>query len=44
MRHSTVQLSEKYYIDATRLPLAAAVASLPKFSVLEKQEGQFMIL
>ena len=33
MRHSTVQQSEKYYIDATHLPLAAAVASLPAFSL-----------
>lgn len=33
MRHSTVQQSEKYYIDATHLPLAAAVAALPKFTV-----------
>ena len=29
MRHSTVQQSEKYYIDAKHLPLAAAVAALP---------------
>lgn len=33
MRHSTVQQSEKYYIDATHLPLAAAVASLPTFTL-----------
>mgnify|MGYP001556798681 CR=1 FL=1 len=33
MRHSTVQQSEKYYIDARHLPLAAAVASLPAFSL-----------
>lgn len=33
MRHSTVQQSEKYYIDATHLPLAAAVAALPRFTL-----------
>jgi integrase len=33
MRHSTVQQSEKYYIDATHLPIAAAMELLPKFTV-----------
>lgn len=33
MRHSTVQQSEKYYIDARHLPLAPALASLPAFTV-----------
>jgi integrase len=33
MRHSSVQQSEKYYIDATHLPLAAAVSSMPAFTV-----------
>jgi integrase len=40
MRHSTVQQSEKYYIDATHLPLAAAVASLPKFSVMDEERSK----
>jgi integrase len=41
MRHSTVQQSEKYYIDARHLPLAAAVASLPTFSVASApRDGQ----
>ena len=31
MRHSTVQQSEKYYIDARQMPFAAALAALPKF-------------
>jgi integrase len=37
MRHSTVQQSEKYYIDAIHLPLADAVAKLPKFSLSNEQ-------
>lgn len=32
MRHSTVQQSEKYYIDARHLPFAEALAALPAFS------------
>lgn len=32
MRHSTVQQSEKYYIDARQMPFAAALAALPCFS------------
>ena len=33
MRHSTVQQSEKYYIAADQLPVAAAMAALPKFAM-----------
>ena len=40
MRHSTVQQSEKYYIDATHLPLAAAMELLPKFTVCTAAAGQ----
>jgi integrase len=36
MRHSTVQQSEKYYIDATHLPLAAAMAKLPSYTLPEE--------
>jgi integrase len=36
MRHSTVQQSEKYYIDATHLPLRDAVAKLPLFRIGNK--------
>lgn len=39
MRHSTVQQSEKYYIDATHLPLAAALAALPTFALSESDKG-----
>lgn len=34
MRHSTVQQSEKYYIDARQLPFASALAALPSFAFL----------
>jgi integrase len=33
MRHTTVQQSEKYYIDSTHLPLATALNRLPDFSI-----------
>ncbi len=39
MRHSTVQQSEKYYIDARHLPLAAAVSSLPNFTTPVENNG-----
>jgi len=41
MRHSTVQQSEKYYIDARQLPFAAALAALPKFAITA--EGEFKL-
>jgi integrase len=44
MRHSTVQQSEKYYIDATHLPLAAAIAALPMFSPGRLQTDAIMRL
>jgi hypothetical protein len=39
MRHSAVQQSEKYYIDARHLPLAAAIASLPDFTAKVESSG-----
>lgn len=33
MRHSSVRESEKYYIDGTQVPTAAAVAVLPRFDL-----------
>jgi integrase len=37
MRHSDIKLTMKVYTDASRLPLAAAVAGLPKFTLGDTQ-------
>ena len=39
MRHNTLQQSGNFPIDATHLPLAAAVAGLPKFGLIDAQNG-----